>query len=88
MYLEVSARKGHSLSNGHVVNVARRAGAVMVLDSDAHEPGDLLTPDLAENVVLGAGLDSDEAHAVLELNPNLLLAKLGFAPVTVTVANL
>ena len=87
VYLEVSARKGHSLSNGHVVNVARRAGAIMVLDSDAHEPGDLLTPDLAESVALGAGLDQDEAHTLLELNPGSLLAKLGFAPVTVTRAN-
>ena len=43
VYLEVSARKGHSLTNGHVVKVAKKAGAAMVLDSDAHEPGDLLT---------------------------------------------
>ena len=46
VYLEVSARKGHSLTNGHVVKTAKQAGAVMVLDSDAHEPGDLLTPEL------------------------------------------
>ena len=84
VFLEVSARKGHSLSNGHVVNTARRAGASIVLDSDAHEPGDLLTPDLAENIATGAGLDADEAHALLRLYPCSLLAKLGFdfAPAT------
>ena len=36
--LEVSARRGHSFANGHVVKQARRAGAKMVLDSDAHAP--------------------------------------------------
>ena len=79
VYLEVSARKGHSLSNGHVVNTARRAGAAIVLDSDAHEPGDLLTPDLAENIATGAGLGAEEAHALLRVNPCSLLTKLGFA---------
>ena len=86
VYLEVSARKGHSLSNGHVVNVARNAGAKIVLDSDAHEPGDLLTPDLAENVAAGAGLDSDEANMLLRLNPQSLLIKLGLNPVSAPVS--
>ncbi len=78
IYLEVSARKGHSLTNGHVVKVAREAGAATVLDSDAHEPDDLLTPDIRHKVAKGAGLDDDEVHALLETNPQKLLAKLGF----------
>ena len=53
VYLEVSARKGHSLANGHVVNIAKEAGAVTVLDSDAHEPEDLLTLDLVEKIAEG-----------------------------------
>ena len=78
IYLEVSARKGHSLTNGHVVKTAREAGAITVLDSDAHEPDDLLTPDIRHNVAKGAGLNDDEIHALLETNPQKLLAKLGF----------
>jgi putative hydrolase len=78
IYLEVSARKGHSLANGHVVKTAREAGAITVLDSDAHEPDDLLTPDIRHNVAKGAGLNDDEIHALLETNPQKLLAKLGF----------
>ena len=77
VFLEVSARKGHSFANGHVVRAAQQAGARMVLDSDAHEPDDLLTPEFAFNVALGAGLDEDEAQAVLETGPRDLLAKLG-----------
>ena len=78
IYLEVSARKGHSLANGHVVKTAKDAGAITVLDSDAHEPDDLLTPDIRNKVARGAGLSDDEVHALLEINPRRLLAKLGF----------
>ncbi|MCH9017599.1 MAG: histidinol phosphate phosphatase domain-containing protein [Chloroflexi bacterium] len=78
IYLEVSARKGHSLANGHVVKTAREAGADTVLDSDAHEPDDLLTPDIRYKIAKGAGLNDDEIHALLETNPRKLLAKLGF----------
>ena len=78
IFLEVSARKGHSLANGHVAKVAREAGAATVLDSDAHEPDDLLTPEIRLAVARGAGLNDEEVHALLETNPQNLLAKLGF----------
>jgi histidinol phosphatase-like PHP family hydrolase len=84
VYLEVSARKGHSFANGHVVKVAKEAGASMVLDSDAHAPEDLLTPELTRKIALGAGLTEEEAHALIEKNPQQLLAKLGFDAVPQT----
>ena len=81
VYLEVSARKGHSLTNGHVVNTARQVGASMVLDSDAHEPEDLLTIEMVDKIAEGAGLNKEEAHALLQTNPQNLLSKLGFGPI-------
>ena len=86
VYLEMSSRKGHSLTNGHVAKVAKQAGAGMVLDSDAHEPEDLLTPELTRNIAMGAGLTDEDAHALLQLNPRNLLAKLGFGPVPASQA--
>ncbi|PKB79616.1 MAG: hypothetical protein BZY88_12420 [SAR202 cluster bacterium Io17-Chloro-G9] len=86
VYLEVSARKGHSFANGHVVKVAKEAGASMVLDSDAHEPDDLLTPELTYKIAMGAGFSEKEAHALIELNPQDLLAKLGFDVIRQTPA--
>ena len=77
VFLEISARKGHSLANGHVARTAFHAGALMLLDSDAHEPDDLLTPEMARIVTLGAGFRHDEAHAILEANPAALLSRLG-----------
>ena len=77
VYLEVTARRGHSLANGHVVKVAQEAGALTVLDSDAHSPEDLLTDELREKVALGAGLSRDQAQTLLVSNPISLLKKLG-----------
>lgn len=54
--LEITARKGHSLANGHVARLAREVGAEMVINTDTHEPGDLIDADFALAVVRGAGL--------------------------------
>lgn len=75
-FLELSARRGHSLTNGHVARVALLAGARLVLDSDAHAPQDLLTEPLARAIVLGAGLEDPASHQVLQTNPRQLLKKL------------
>ena len=80
VYLEVSARRSHAYANGHVAKMAKQAGASLVLDSDAHEPEDLLTPEFRLRVAKGAGLDEDEVHAILDTNPRNLLRKLGFGP--------
>ncbi len=78
VFIELSARRGHCLANGHVVRLARRTGARLLLNSDAHEPGDLLTPEFARTVALGAGIEPNELGVVLEENPRSLLARLGY----------
>jgi putative hydrolase len=75
-FIEVSARRGHGFANGHVVRTALAAGAALLLNSDAHEPGDLLSPEFARAVLLGAALPESELPTVLELNPGRLLQRL------------
>ena len=58
--LEITTRKGHSLTNGHVAAMAKRHGAKVVVNNDAHGPGDLVSRELAERIVLGAGLTRDD----------------------------
>ena len=77
VFLEVSARKGHSLANGHVVRMAIQTGALTLLDSDAHEPDDLLTPDITRKIAVGAGLTDEGAEILLHSNPKILLGRLG-----------
>jgi histidinol phosphatase-like PHP family hydrolase len=58
--LEITTRKGHSLTNGFVANAARRFQAQLVVNNDAHEPGDLVSRELRRKVALGAGLTIEE----------------------------
>lgn len=75
--LELSARRGHSLSNGHVARVALAAGVPVVVDSDAHQPSELLSAAAARRIALGAGLHEGQVRAALEAAPRALLRRLG-----------
>lgn len=77
VFIEVTARGGHNTTNGHVVNVGRRVGARFLVNSDGHEPKNLLDEAFARQVALGAGLSEDEAFQTLHENPRLLLQRLG-----------
>ncbi len=77
IFLEISARRGHSLTNGHVAGLAKRAGAELVLNSDAHEPDDLVTEQFARRVAEGAGLPSGSLDGLLG-NSRALLKRIGY----------
>jgi histidinol phosphatase-like PHP family hydrolase len=62
--LEITARKGHSLANGHVARTALKHGALLVINTDAHEPSDLITAEAARQVLAGAGLEDDMVEKV------------------------
>jgi histidinol phosphatase-like PHP family hydrolase len=64
--LEISARKGHCLANGHVLKVARAAGARLIFGSDGHAPGDYPVRAQAERIARGAGMDAKEVAALFE----------------------
>lgn len=74
--LEITSRRGHSLSNGHVAGLASKAGARLVLNSDAHAPGDFMTDAFAQKVIQGAGIPSDGLNLLLS-NARELLEKIG-----------
>lgn len=76
IFLEVSARAGHCLGNGAVVAAARQAGAALLVNSDTHAPGDLLTREFAALVAAGAGLTGEELTTALSTNPQRLLARV------------
>ena len=56
--LELTTRRAHGVTNGHVAGLAREVGASMVLNSDTHSPGDILSRSQREQTILGAGLDA------------------------------
>jgi histidinol phosphatase-like PHP family hydrolase len=74
IYLEITARKGHSLTNGHVAMMARRAKASVILNSDSHAPHDLVHKDMGRRIALGAGLTEAETEAMFR-NSEVLVKK-------------
>jgi histidinol phosphatase-like PHP family hydrolase len=66
--LEITSRCGHNRTNGFVVQVAREAGCTMVVNSDAHAPGDLMNKDARVAVARGAGMSEEECIAALSLD--------------------
>ncbi|MCK4377813.1 MAG: histidinol phosphate phosphatase domain-containing protein [Deltaproteobacteria bacterium] len=70
--LEITTRRGHSITNGHVAKVARETGAPLVLNNDAHAPGDLVRLEFAEKVAKGAGLTGAEWQAMREKSRELV----------------
>lgn len=72
--LEITSRKGHSLSNGYVAKEAIKFGLSLVVNTDAHGPGDLITKETARKILFAAGIDENRIESVFE-NSRLLVDK-------------
>ena len=73
--LEISARKGHSLTNGHVAELAKKVGAKLIFDTDSHSPSDLVDDEKALKISRGAGL-SREDFSQMQRNAFELVKKI------------
>ena len=71
--LEISARGGHSLGNGRVAALARKHGAQVVINTDAHAPRDLINLEFARTVGLAAGLSEAEVDAAPLVRTSLVI---------------
>jgi putative hydrolase len=73
--LEISARRGHSFTNGHVLQMARKAGAMLVFGSDGHAPGDYPDRAMAERIAYGAGMTNEEVRELFENSKRVFLRR-------------
>lgn len=64
--LEISARKGHSLSNGHVAKWALNLDIPLTVNTDAHSPSDLITRDFAQQILLSAGIEDKNIDLIFQ----------------------
>ena len=76
IYLEISARRGHCLTNGHVTQMAEPVGALLIVNTDAHEPTDLINVETSLKIARGAGLSETEAQRVVGENTEALVQKI------------
>ncbi len=74
--LEITGRMGHNITNGHVVNIARKANVPMVINSDTHAPENLMTEEAAMTVALGAGMTQEEAETAINITPFEIIKRL------------
>ena len=72
VHLEITTRRGHSLTNGHVASMARKCGALLVLNNDTHAPGDFVGQQMAANIARGAGMSEEEVNAMFNNSKNLI----------------
>jgi histidinol phosphatase-like PHP family hydrolase len=65
--LEITARKGHSLSNGYVAKEAMRFGVPLCINTDAHSPSDLITREFARKILLASGIEESRIESVSKI---------------------
>jgi putative hydrolase len=75
IFLEISARAGHSLANGHVAKIATETGANLVVNTDTHSPNNIITFEEAKRIGLGAGLTEKQVNTALVDNPIKVITK-------------
>jgi len=72
VYLEITTRRGHAFSNGHVAKMARKFKAQLVLNNDAHTPVDFVGLKMATSIANGAGLTAEEIDAMFDNSKKLV----------------
>ena len=70
--LEITTRRGHALANGHVAQMARKHDVKLVLNNDAHAPGDFVGIKMATLIARGAGLSDEEIGVMFENSQKLV----------------
>jgi len=78
IYIEITSRVGHSLTNGRVVEIGRKAGVKFLINSDSHSYPDLYRGDFQKEVALGSGLSSEEYDRIIDHNQKEFLKKIGY----------
>lgn len=72
--LEITSRKGHSLSNGYVAKEAIKFGVPLAINTDSHGPGDLINKETARRILFAAGIEESRIDTIFE-NSRLLVEK-------------
>lgn len=67
VYLEITTRAGHSKANEHVADAAKKCGAKLVLNTDTHEPEDLLTHEKIKKILESSKL-SEKDYKIMKQN--------------------
>lgn len=76
VFIELSASPGACYANGHLYALAQRTGAPVMVNSDAHAEGALLTPRKVAAVLLGTGAPESYLETVRDGMARRLLQRI------------
>jgi histidinol phosphatase-like PHP family hydrolase len=80
VFIEITTRRGHCITNEHVAQAAGQAGALLLLNSDSHDEDDLLSLSLARETLRRSGISNRKYKTILEHNPLELLQRIRRLP--------
>ncbi len=78
IFIEISSRAGHSLTNGVVASVGREAGVKFLINSDAHVHEDLFISDKQRKIGLASGLKESEVAEIFDKNIGEVIHRAGY----------
>ncbi len=64
VFLEVTTRKGHSLSNAYVIKKAIKFGARLIINTDSHSPDDIISPSKVIAMARKSGLSLKQINNI------------------------
>lgn len=76
VFLEITARGGHNITNGHVAKCALAVGAQLIVNTDAHAPKDLIDKDFAMVVACGSGIEKQQFLTLYRRVEDWVLSRL------------
>lgn len=72
IFLEVTARQNHRSTNSHVVRLAIKYGAKLIINTDSHSPCDILAYSELTKFGLKAGLGKSHLKSILKDTSNFI----------------
>lgn len=77
VYVEITSKAGHSLTNGIVARIGKEAGVKFLINTDAHSQEELFSFDFQKKVGLGSGLELKDVEEIIFRNSIDFLEKIG-----------
>lgn len=75
VFIELTSKLAHAITNGHVARAARAAGARIIVNSDNHV-FDFLDEHRVREIIVGSGLDEADVKAIAFDNARALIDKI------------
>lgn len=66
VFLEITSRSGHQLANSHIVEQALKLGGHLILNTDSHQPEDIISPQELNKVASACGLNQNQIEKIYQ----------------------